>query len=109
MPECDPDSGFPRFDRLCAGGGGNEGKSGSGAGTGGGVNITPVAFISIIDDRVQVHPVEKKRSRTRKNFCPWPRTSLKSFQNTWGKKNDSTTKTIKKKENNIVKSMISQQ
>jgi uncharacterized spore protein YtfJ len=44
---------------FAAGGGGNEGKSGSGAGTGGGVTITPVAFISIIDEKVQVHPLEK--------------------------------------------------
>ena len=44
---------------FAAGGGGNEGKSGSGAGTGGGVTITPVAFISIIDEKVQVHPFEK--------------------------------------------------
>ncbi len=44
---------------FAAGGAGDEKKSGSGAGTGGGVTITPVAFISIIDDRVQVHPFEK--------------------------------------------------
>jgi uncharacterized spore protein YtfJ len=44
---------------FAAGGAGNEGKSGAGAGTGGGVTITPVAFISITEDRVQVHPMEK--------------------------------------------------
>jgi uncharacterized spore protein YtfJ len=44
---------------FAAGGGGNEGKSGAGAGTGGGVTISPVAFISIIDGKVQVHPFEK--------------------------------------------------
>lgn len=44
---------------FAAGGGDTDGKSGSGAGTGGGVTITPVAFISIIDDRVQVHSMEK--------------------------------------------------
>ncbi len=44
---------------FAAGGAGNENKAGSGAGTGGGINITPVAFISIIDDKVQVHPVSK--------------------------------------------------
>lgn len=44
---------------FAAGGGGNEGKSGSGAGTGGGVNIEPVAFIAITNDRVQVHAVSK--------------------------------------------------
>jgi len=44
---------------FAAGGAGNDEKSGSGAGTGGGVNITPVAFISIIDDKVQVHSMSK--------------------------------------------------
>lgn len=44
---------------FAAGGAGNENKSGSGAGTGGGINITPVAFITIVDDKVQVHPVSK--------------------------------------------------
>ena len=44
---------------FAAGGAGDEKKSGSGAGTGGGVTVTPVAFISIIDDKVQVHPVNK--------------------------------------------------
>jgi uncharacterized spore protein YtfJ len=44
---------------FAAGGGGNDGKSGAGAGTGGGVTISPVAFISIIDDKVQVHLMEK--------------------------------------------------
>jgi uncharacterized spore protein YtfJ len=42
---------------FAAGGGGKDDKLGSGAGTGGGISITPVAFISIKDDRVQVHPV----------------------------------------------------
>jgi len=44
---------------FAAGGAGKDEKSGSGAGTGGGVNITPVAFISIIDDKVQVHSMSK--------------------------------------------------
>jgi uncharacterized spore protein YtfJ len=44
---------------FAAGGAGGEGKSGSGAGTGGGVTVTPVAFISILDDRVQVLPLER--------------------------------------------------
>jgi len=38
---------------FAAGGAGDEKKSGSGVGTGGGVSVTPVAFISIIDDKVQ--------------------------------------------------------
>jgi uncharacterized spore protein YtfJ len=47
---------------FAAGGGGNEGKSGSGAGTGGGINVTPVAFIAITGDKVQVHPIEHSES-----------------------------------------------
>jgi uncharacterized spore protein YtfJ len=42
---------------FAAGGGGKEDKQGSGAGTGGGISVTPVAFISIKDDKVQVHPL----------------------------------------------------
>jgi uncharacterized spore protein YtfJ len=41
-----------------AAGGGNDNKP-SGAGTGGGVSITPIAFISIIDGRVHVHSLTK--------------------------------------------------
>jgi uncharacterized spore protein YtfJ len=44
---------------FAAGGAGNDQKAGSGAGTGGGINITPVAFIAIIDNKVQVFPVSK--------------------------------------------------
>jgi uncharacterized spore protein YtfJ len=44
---------------FAAGGAGNDQKAGSGAGTGGGINITPVAFIAIVDDKVQVYPVSK--------------------------------------------------
>ena len=44
---------------FAAGGGGKEEKAGSGAGTGGGISVTPVAFITITDDKVQVHPVSK--------------------------------------------------
>jgi uncharacterized spore protein YtfJ len=42
---------------FAAGGGGKDDKYSSGAGTGGGVTITPVAFISVCEGRVQVHPV----------------------------------------------------
>jgi uncharacterized spore protein YtfJ len=44
---------------FAAGGAGNDQKAGSGAGTGGGVNIMPVAFITITGDKVQVLPVNK--------------------------------------------------
>jgi uncharacterized spore protein YtfJ len=42
---------------FAAGGAGKDDKASTGAGTGGGISITPVAFISVRDDRVQVHPV----------------------------------------------------
>ncbi|MBN2037829.1 MAG: hypothetical protein JW768_13900, partial [Chitinispirillaceae bacterium] len=42
---------------FAAGGAGKDDKCATGAGTGGGINITPVAFIAVTEDRVQVHPV----------------------------------------------------
>lgn len=42
-----------------AAGGGSDKKADAGAGTGGGINITPVAMISIVDGKVQVHSMEK--------------------------------------------------
>jgi uncharacterized spore protein YtfJ len=42
---------------FAAGGAGKDDKCATGAGTGGGITITPVAFIAITEDRVQVHPV----------------------------------------------------
>lgn len=42
---------------FAAGGAGESEKSTAGSGTGGGINITPVAFISISGDHVQVHPL----------------------------------------------------
>ncbi|MGB7567945.1 MAG: spore germination protein GerW family protein [Chitinivibrionales bacterium] len=80
---------------FAAGGGGNEGKSGSGAGTGGGVNITPVAFISIIDDRVQVHPVEKNDPGLGKILSLAP-DIIRKVSKYMGKKNDSDDRDDKK-------------
>jgi uncharacterized spore protein YtfJ len=45
---------------FAAGGAGKDDKCATGAGTGGGISITPVAFISVIEDRVQVHPVSSE-------------------------------------------------
>jgi uncharacterized spore protein YtfJ len=42
---------------FAAGGAGKDDKGASGTGTGGGISITPVAFLSVSDDRVQIHPV----------------------------------------------------
>jgi uncharacterized spore protein YtfJ len=44
---------------FAAGGGGKPEKSGSGAGTGGGINVIPVAFVVVVGDKVQIHPVER--------------------------------------------------
>ncbi len=44
---------------VAAGGANSEKRSGAGTGTGGGVQVTPVALISISGDKVQIHPVEK--------------------------------------------------
>ena len=45
---------------FAAGGAGDESKKNTGTGTGGGVNVMPVAFISIVGDKVHVHPIDKK-------------------------------------------------
>jgi uncharacterized spore protein YtfJ len=42
-----------------AAGGGSDKKADAGVGTGGGINVTPVAFISIVNGKVQVHTMEK--------------------------------------------------
>lgn len=44
---------------FAAGGANSEKHSGAGTGTGGGIQVLPVAFISITGDKVQVHPMEK--------------------------------------------------
>jgi uncharacterized spore protein YtfJ len=43
---------------FAAGGAGKDEKAGSGAGTGGGLNVIPVAVISICGDKVQILPIE---------------------------------------------------
>jgi uncharacterized spore protein YtfJ len=42
---------------FAAGGAGDSEKNSGGSGTGGGVNVTPIAFISVIGDNIQVHPL----------------------------------------------------
>ncbi len=44
---------------FAAGGANSEKRSGAGTGTGGGIQVTPVALISITGEKVQIHPVEK--------------------------------------------------
>lgn len=57
---------------FAAGGTDNEKKSGSGAGTGGGVQVTPVAFISITGEKIQIHPLEKSESGLNKIIAMAP-------------------------------------
>jgi uncharacterized spore protein YtfJ len=42
---------------FAAGGAGKEEKSGNGAGAGGGISITPLAFIVVTGEKVQVQPL----------------------------------------------------
>ena len=42
---------------FAAGGAGKDEKMANGAGTGGGINITPVAFIVVTGEKVQVQPL----------------------------------------------------
>lgn len=57
---------------FAAGGAGKEDKIGSGSATGGGATITPLAFITIVDDRVQVVPLSKKDPNLSKLFAMAP-------------------------------------
>ncbi len=42
---------------FAAGGAGDSEKNSGGSGTGGGINVTPIAFISVIGDKIHVHPL----------------------------------------------------
>ncbi|MDG5813534.1 spore germination protein GerW family protein [Chitinispirillales bacterium ANBcel5] len=44
---------------FAAGGGGKDDTCGSGAGTGGGVNVTPIALISVSEGNIEVHSVSQ--------------------------------------------------
>jgi uncharacterized spore protein YtfJ len=76
---------------FAAGGGGKDEKSGSGSGTGGGISITPVAFISIKDDKVQVHSVTPSDPLVSKIIAAAPEVAKKVSQ-FFSKKDDSDEK-----------------
>jgi uncharacterized spore protein YtfJ len=57
---------------FAAGGAGNEQKNNSGAGTGGGINIIPVAFVAITENRVQVYPINRLDAELGKLFSLAP-------------------------------------
>ncbi len=42
---------------FAAGGAGDSEKNSGGSGTGGGINVTPIAFISVTGDKIQIHPL----------------------------------------------------
>lgn len=44
---------------FAAGGANSEKRSGAGTGTGGGVQILPVAFISVTGDKIRIHTLDK--------------------------------------------------
>ena len=44
---------------FAAGGANSEKRSGAGTGTGGGVQIQPVAFISVTADKIRIHTLDK--------------------------------------------------
>jgi uncharacterized spore protein YtfJ len=44
---------------FAAGGANSEKNAGSGTGTGGGIQVTPVAFITITGEKVTIHPIDK--------------------------------------------------
>jgi uncharacterized spore protein YtfJ len=72
---------------FAAGGGGKEDRSNSGAATGGGAQVTPIAFISITDDKVQVHPLSKADPNLNKILAMAPEL-IKKVSSMMGKKND---------------------
>jgi uncharacterized spore protein YtfJ len=57
---------------FAAGGTGADNKIGAGSGTGGGVQIIPVAFISISGDEVKIHSLDKSDPGLRKIFSMAP-------------------------------------
>lgn len=57
---------------FAAGGANSEKRSGAGSGTGGGVQVTPVAFISISGEKVQIHSLDKSDQSLRKILAMAP-------------------------------------
>ena len=57
---------------FAAGGANSEKRSGAGTGTGGGVQVTPVAFISISGEKVQIHSLDKSDQSLKKILAMAP-------------------------------------
>jgi uncharacterized spore protein YtfJ len=67
--------------------GDNDKGAAGGAGTGGGINITPIAFISINGDHIQVHPVTPSDPTLGKIFSAAP-DLIGKISKYWTKKNE---------------------
>lgn len=77
---------------FAAGGmGDNEKGAAGGSGTGGGINITPIAFISIHGDHIQVHPVTPNDPMLGKIFSAAP-DLIGKISKYWTKKNEMSSK-----------------
>lgn len=57
---------------FAAGGANSEKRSGAGTGTGGGIQVTPVAFISISGEKVQIHSLDKSDQSLKKILAMAP-------------------------------------
>lgn len=57
---------------FAAGGANSEKRNGAGSGTGGGVQVTPVAFISISGEKVQIHSLDKSDQSLKKILAMAP-------------------------------------
>jgi len=77
---------------FAAGGAGDESKKNAGTGTGGGVNVMPVAFISIVGDKVHVHPIDKKDTSLGQLLSMAPEL-IQKVSRFVGSKNDKDSKT----------------
>jgi uncharacterized spore protein YtfJ len=83
---------------FAAGGANSEKRSGAGTGTGGGVQVTPVAFISISGEKVQIHSLDKSDQSLKKILAMAPDIIKKvsQFMDKKGKKNKESEKDKKK-------------
>ncbi|MDO5576971.1 MAG: spore germination protein GerW family protein [Fibrobacter sp.] len=71
---------------FAAGGAGKDEKYGNG--TGGGVNVIPIAFVSVCGDHVQIHPVDQSEPNLSDVFTMLP-DIVKKISKFAGKKDES--------------------
>jgi len=73
---------------FAAGGGTVKGGDGDGAGTGGGINVTPVAFISVCGDKVEVLSLEDTEPTLEKLLLTLAPEAIKSLSKYLKKKTE---------------------